>query len=446
MQLAHLDVGRMPLRRFPFFTLCGLIDTHGFLNLEQYRSYKLHWEGGLTEYKSVVHNVARHIQTSSADTKPFWSALAREMDRPGFLVDIYDNWLLPKQDWSPFQRFLEFFSGMTQQMMELDYLLWTQVCEEAQSLRGEDLLLARIVERFNSSISHAIDRLIARVGLETLQQQTPFGTCFLDVSRDSLTRLVQIVPFRRVVGAGVCASEDGQDWSQYMLARSLLRQDAIMRRTNLETTGLYYHTIALHMSAGNGMMVPHMRYHRDLGFTRQTILSRLLRKEYCSFPQCSSIRMVEIGVNKGSVAEILLEALPTLHWIGVDPYASHSKLDLENERYSDALLRLIKFSDRAHLLRQTSVQAAAWIQNSSFDLVFIDGMHEYASVAEDLQYWAPKLRSGGILAGHDYSMSCPGVVRAVHEFFVMNPPLDRTLHLGPDSTFFWHLVSKVRMT
>jgi hypothetical protein len=41
-------------------------------------------------------------------------------------------------------------------------------------------------------------------------------------------------------------------------------------------------------------------------------------------------------------------------------------------------------------------------EDNSIDFVFIDARHEYEFVMEDIKCWYPKLRSGGIMAGHDY--------------------------------------------
>jgi hypothetical protein len=49
------------------------------------------------------------------------------------------------------------------------------------------------------------------------------------------------------------------------------------------------------------------------------------------------------------------------------------------------------------------------------DFTFIDGDHSYESVIRDISNWLPFLRAGGIISGHDYSASYPGVVRAVTE-------------------------------
>ena len=45
------------------------------------------------------------------------------------------------------------------------------------------------------------------------------------------------------------------------------------------------------------------------------------------------------------------------------------------------------------------------IEDESLDFVYIDARHDYCSVAEDMALYWPKLRQGGILAGHDYMLA-----------------------------------------
>ena len=64
-----------------------------------------------------------------------------------------------------------------------------------------------------------------------------------------------------------------------------------------------------------------------------------------------------------------------------------------------------------------SVEVANRFPDESFDFIFIDADHEYESVLSDLCAWFPKLKPGGIIAGHDWSPEFLGVEKAVKEFF-----------------------------
>lgn len=52
-------------------------------------------------------------------------------------------------------------------------------------------------------------------------------------------------------------------------------------------------------------------------------------------------------------------------------------------------------------IRNTSVAAADLYENDSLDFVFIDAQHDYENVTADIGAWLPKVKPGGILAGHD---------------------------------------------
>jgi hypothetical protein len=47
--------------------------------------------------------------------------------------------------------------------------------------------------------------------------------------------------------------------------------------------------------------------------------------------------------------------------------------------------------------------ASQMFADGSLDAVFLDGSHEAAAVEADVRAWLPKVRPGGVLAGHDWS-------------------------------------------
>ena len=119
-------------------------------------------------------------------------------------------------------------------------------------------------------------------------------------------------------------------------------------------------------------------------------------------------RAVEVGVMKGGYSARILRDWSGRELISVDPWLERP----ENE--AEARRRLAPYGERSTIWRATSVEAAARLAAGELDFAYIDARHDYASVKEDLEAWFPKVRPGGILAGHDYPM--PGVQAAVTEF------------------------------
>lgn len=60
------------------------------------------------------------------------------------------------------------------------------------------------------------------------------------------------------------------------------------------------------------------------------------------------------------------------------------------------------------------------LNDGLFSMIFIDAAHDYKSVKADLNNFYPKLKSGGIFAGHDYGEKSCGVGQAVDEFVKEN--------------------------
>lgn len=124
-------------------------------------------------------------------------------------------------------------------------------------------------------------------------------------------------------------------------------------------------------------------------------------------------RGAEIGVWKGAFSACLLEGNPRLRMLCVDPWTSYPAwLDTKNslpaeeaerfmaEALAIALARLGPLN--ATVVRKFSTDAALEVEDGSLDFVYIDGNHVEAAVREDLEAWTPKVRKGGIVAGHDY--------------------------------------------
>jgi predicted O-methyltransferase YrrM len=135
---------------------------------------------------------------------------------------------------------------------------------------------------------------------------------------------------------------------------------------------------------------------------------------------------VEVGVAFGSMSIWLTRLLPELQMICVDPFVTYDEADGMSElmeKSGDDIERLVRwrFANEGHgrlsMVRQTSEKAALAVADKSQDFVFIDADHRYEAVLHDINLWRPKVRSGGLLCGHDFCDGWPGVVSAVRESF-----------------------------
>lgn len=125
----------------------------------------------------------------------------------------------------------------------------------------------------------------------------------------------------------------------------------------------------------------------------------------------------EIGVLAGAHAKELLECLKIKLLYLVDPYSALVPKTPEENMPQDwfdnykvhAIAQLDPYSKRIKWIFKTSVEAAKQIKDNSLDFVYIDADHSLVSVWEDIMVWTPKVKRGGILAGHDWNH------KSVHE-------------------------------
>lgn len=144
--------------------------------------------------------------------------------------------------------------------------------------------------------------------------------------------------------------------------------------------------------------------------------------------------VVEVGVGAGENAMALRASFPTAKLTLVDPYVVDNWYAPQNilvgffdnigttqAEYSQAYVNLLEAFENdpdCTVVRLHSSDAAGHFTDESLDLVFIDDDHSYAGVCGSINAWLPKVRRGGILAGHD--VGSRGVDRAIAELFGAN--------------------------
>lgn len=138
----------------------------------------------------------------------------------------------------------------------------------------------------------------------------------------------------------------------------------------------------------------------------------------------------EIGVEYGSFSNLILS-----HWPG-----KLLSIDMwENESiYQYAQKALV--NERCQMIKGKSIDVARRFVDESFDFVYIDADHDYEHCKADIEAWFPKVRNGGLVAGHDFldwtkeqgAQVNFGVKQAVTEFCAKN---GYKMHLTTDDYF-----------
>jgi hypothetical protein len=118
----------------------------------------------------------------------------------------------------------------------------------------------------------------------------------------------------------------------------------------------------------------------------------------------------EIGVYKGEHAEALCQGIPGLHLSLVDAWAPFLGAD-GRKIYHSAVPAYVECQKRmtpcnVTYVREWSPGAASLFADRSLDFLYLDADHRLPAVMADLAAWHPKVRPGGVMAGHDYDQPC----------------------------------------
>lgn len=138
-------------------------------------------------------------------------------------------------------------------------------------------------------------------------------------------------------------------------------------------------------------------------------------------------KFVEVGIWRGrstiAMAEFIRESGKRIEFSAIDHFHGSAEHQEELARTGEQLLTQFEEHAKAAGVRHLidlwvvpSCYVAEVTEDHSCDLVYLDASHDRESVSEDILAWWPKVKRGGFLAGHDWSVNWPGVVEAVTEF------------------------------
>jgi hypothetical protein len=131
---------------------------------------------------------------------------------------------------------------------------------------------------------------------------------------------------------------------------------------------------------------------------------------------------VEVGVWKGTSAAYMGVEIhnsgKNIRFDCIDPFIpvgdEMPEFKITHEDLKNTFINNMKpVEDYYNLITIGSPECTKVYQDKSIDFVFIDGDHSYNAVVQDIKAWLPKIKSGGILAGHDYAF--PEVRKACHD-------------------------------
>jgi predicted O-methyltransferase YrrM len=118
---------------------------------------------------------------------------------------------------------------------------------------------------------------------------------------------------------------------------------------------------------------------------------------------------VEIGVWKGGSAAFMgveiLNSGKKLRYDAIDCFVLTPEFwNTTEDIYEEAKTNLKPLTDLGvvNLIKSHSLDIVDTYKDGSLSLCFIDGSHRYQDVKDDIIAWLPKVKKGGILAGHDY--------------------------------------------
>eukprot|EP00192_Tetraselmis_astigmatica_P013191 CAMPEP_0117665278 /NCGR_PEP_ID=MMETSP0804-20121206/9723_1 /TAXON_ID=1074897 /ORGANISM="Tetraselmis astigmatica, Strain CCMP880" /LENGTH=338 /DNA_ID=CAMNT_0005472677 /DNA_START=109 /DNA_END=1125 /DNA_ORIENTATION=+ len=119
----------------------------------------------------------------------------------------------------------------------------------------------------------------------------------------------------------------------------------------------------------------------------------------------------ELGVQMGIFAAKTLSRWPSVEeYLLVDLWAQRASYrddanvnNVEQERrYQTTLSNTNKWKKQRKVCRNLTTECAKQFPDQYFDFIYVDAGHDFKSAYDDITAWWPKLKCGGIIAGHDY--------------------------------------------
>ena len=132
------------------------------------------------------------------------------------------------------------------------------------------------------------------------------------------------------------------------------------------------------------------------------------------------LNVIEIGTQRGSNARSICNNLNVKIIYCIDPYGEYTENNQE-VAYTHNFQPLLKVAMnrlKKYPVKFIIKESANALKDVPYgiDFIYIDGNHDYGSCLNDIEQYYNKLKSGGVLAGHDFCGNFVEVIHAVLNF------------------------------
>lgn len=138
----------------------------------------------------------------------------------------------------------------------------------------------------------------------------------------------------------------------------------------------------------------------------------------------------EIGIRGGRYSKVLCQYIENCKLLCIDNWKESN-----SEGYYELAKKRLK-PYNVTFIRKTSMEAVLGVAENSLDFVYIDANHHFDFFMQDLIEWVKRVRSGGIIAGHDYQFQD---VKDAVAVYVKAHDVKEWFLTGSDhwTSFFW---------
>ena len=161
--------------------------------------------------------------------------------------------------------------------------------------------------------------------------------------------------------------------------------------------------------------------------------------------------IAEVGVAFGGHLEKILSTTNIEQAYAIDPYIlfdsstdsfAYQGVNYNQQDYDELFLftkeRLENINKKITFFRDTSINASIKIKDDYLDIVFIDAEHTFDALKKDLEIWESKVKTGGIISGHDYNHGNFPDVKKVIDAWV----IEKNYELNVERGYVWWVIKK----